>query len=134
MENTGDIFERLEAEGLARCQMFGLPWQPYTQTLLGRVFSTFEDLPSEGPCDREPTKMIWLRACPCISKIKQRAVEFNNSGTFPQTAAGLYISQVFICAAHVRYFEQRKYPFICAGCGIVYEEFDNLVIREEALQ
>lgn len=127
-----DIFERLEQEGITKCEMIGLPWQPYVQTPFGRIVSEFEDL-KPGPCPRPPEKMLWLRTCPCISKIKERAVEFNTSGTFPFTAAGLYIKQAFTCAAHTRYFEQRPYPFICHGCGVVYEELEQLVVRGESI-
>ncbi len=126
MDDSLDVFED---QLRTPCDVVSQLWMAM-ETPLGDYVKTSDEVVVTGKCPNEGTRLIYVRVCPCISQSKDNYREHIRNGTFPDTIYGLVVFQTFACDAHQRWFQNMHYPFICSGCGIVYEEYDHLVVHE----
>lgn len=124
-----DVLKNLEEQLRPPCDVHSQLWMAM-ETPLGDRVKTSDEVVVTGKCPNVGTKMIYLRACPCMSKVQERYRDMIRDGSFPDTIYGLIVFQTITCDAHLRWFRNMHFPFICSGCGIVYEEYDVLVVHE----
>lgn len=80
-------------------------------------------------CQEKGTAMFLMRLCPCWNdprKMEWRKAMFRY---------GLPVYQYILCPAHESYFrDYMTFPFLCPGCGVHFENVDEILLRKQDIK
>ena len=126
MDEIEKTLEALDFEPKIQCQISRPEW-----TVTGK------DLPEGLPppwvpasCPNPSTGMYLVRVCNCWHDVRA----FVRAGTPIEDMQfwwGVLVRRMPLCDAHVAYFRDYLfYPFLCPGCGLHYENVNEILVIE----